>query len=139
MRKSFWRVSLATLAAALVCAQATAPAAYAGGRTSRLGTVTGLVRDNKGQPLAGAVIQFVKEGAGHVVKQTSTTKDGTFTARVLPGKYLLTALAQGFNSVSFNAVQINPSRIANATACERVLTLSLMTTSCSTFLTVRSL
>ena len=108
MRKSFWRVSLATLAAALVCAQATAPAAYAGGR-GRLGTVTGLVRDNKGQPLAGAVIQFVKDGAGHVVKQTSTGRDGTFTARVLPGKYLLTALAQGFNSVSFNAVQINPS------------------------------
>ena len=108
MRKSFWRVSLATLAAALVCAQAAAPAAYAGGR-SRLGTVTGLVRDNKGQPLAGAVIQFVKDGADHVVKQTSTGRDGTFTARVLPGKYLLTALAQGFNSVSFNAVQINPS------------------------------
>ena len=108
MRKSFWRVSLATLAAALVCAQAAAPAAYARGR-GRLGTVTGLVRDNKGQPLAGAVIQFVKEGAGHVVKQTSTARDGTFTARVLPGKYLLTALAQGFNSVSFNAVQVNPS------------------------------
>ncbi|HEY9284573.1 MAG TPA: carboxypeptidase-like regulatory domain-containing protein [Pyrinomonadaceae bacterium] len=108
MRKSFWRVSLATLAAALVCAQAGVPSAYAGGR-GRLGTVTGLVRDNKGQPLAGAVIQFVKDGAGHVVKQTSTAKDGTFSARVLPGKYLLTALAQGFNSVSFNAVQINPS------------------------------
>jgi hypothetical protein len=108
MRKNFWRVSLALLAAAFVSAQAGAPAARAAGR-SRLGTVTGLVRDNKGQPLAGAVIQFVKEGAGHVVKQTSTGRDGTFTARVLPGKYLLTALAQGFNSVSFGAVQINPS------------------------------
>ena len=108
MRKSFWRVSLATLAAALVCAQAAAPEARAVGR-GRLGTVTGLVRDNKGQPLAGAVIQFVKEGAGHVVKQTNTAQDGTFTARLLPGKYLLTALAQGFNSVSFNAVQVNPS------------------------------
>ncbi|HLL77255.1 MAG TPA: carboxypeptidase-like regulatory domain-containing protein [Pyrinomonadaceae bacterium] len=108
MRKSFWRVSLAMLAAALVCAQAGVPEARAAGR-SRLGTVTGLVRDNKGQPLAGAIIQFAKEGAGHVVKQTSTAKDGTFTARVLPGKYLLTALAQGFNSVSFNSVQVNPS------------------------------
>ena len=108
MRKSFWRVSLVALAAALVCAQAGAPEARAAGR-GRLGTVTGLVRDNKGQPLAGAIIQFVKEGAGHVVKQTNTAKDGTFTARLLPGKYLLTALAQGFNSVSFNAVQVNPS------------------------------
>jgi hypothetical protein len=96
------------LAAALVCAQTTAPEARAAGR-GRLGTVTGLVRDSKGQPLAGAIIQFVKEGAGHVVKQTNTASDGTFTARLLPGKYLLTALAQGFNSVSFNAVQVNPS------------------------------
>ena len=108
MRKGFWRVSLALLAAALVCAQAGVPEAHAAGR-GRLGTVTGLVRDNKGQPLAGALVQFIKEGAGHVVRQTSTAKDGTFTARILPGKYLLTAVAQGFNSVSFNAVQVNPA------------------------------
>ena len=98
------------LAAALVVAGAGAPAAQAkGGASRRLGTVTGLVRDHRGQPLAGAIIRFVRDGADTVSKQTSTSPDGSFTARVLPGKYLLTAIAEGFNSVSFNSVQVNPS------------------------------
>jgi Carboxypeptidase regulatory-like domain len=107
MRKSYWRASLLFAAATLAWTAATAPAATAA--RPRLGTVTGLVRDNKGQPLAGAIIRFVRAGADHVAKQTSTKEDGTFTARVLPGKYLLTAVAQGFNTVSFPEVQVNPS------------------------------
>ncbi|HEX8164046.1 MAG TPA: carboxypeptidase-like regulatory domain-containing protein [Pyrinomonadaceae bacterium] len=100
----------ATLLAASLAAAAGAPAASAkGGSSRRLGTVTGLVRDHRGQPLAGAIIRFVRDGADTVSKQTSTSPDGSFTARVLPGKYLLTAIAEGFNSVSFNSVQVNPS------------------------------
>ena len=34
--------------------------------------------------------------------------------------------------------QMRPSRTANATACERLRALSFVTTSCSTFFTVRS-
>jgi hypothetical protein len=98
------------IAAALFAAAAAPPDAHAkGGAGRRLGTVTGLVRDNRGQPLAGAIIRFVRDGADIVSKQTSTSPDGSFTARVLPGKYLLTAIADGFNSVSFNSVQVNPS------------------------------
>lgn len=98
------------LVAALLVAAAGVPAAHAKGVASRrLGTVTGLVRDHRGQPLAGAIIRFVRDGADTVAKQTSTSPDGSFTARVLPGKYLLTAIAEGFNSVSFNSVQVNPS------------------------------
>ncbi|MCA1630551.1 MAG: carboxypeptidase-like regulatory domain-containing protein [Acidobacteria bacterium] len=114
MGKSSLRVTVrffpTILAAALVVAAAAAPASYAkGGSSRRLGTVTGLVRDHKGQPLAGAIIRFVRDGADVVSKQTKTSPDGSFTARVLPGKYLLTAIAEGFNSVSFNSVQVNPS------------------------------
>jgi hypothetical protein len=98
------------VAATLLAAAAGAPAAHAkGGASRRLGTVTGLVRDHRGQPLAGAIIRFVRDGADTVSKQTSTSSDGSFTARVLPGKYLLTAIAEGFNAVSFNSVQVNPS------------------------------
>jgi hypothetical protein len=98
------------LAAALLVAAAGVPATQAKGAASRrLGTVTGLVRDHRGQPLAGAIIRFVRDGADTVSKQTSTSQDGSFTARVLPGKYLLTAIAEGFNSVSFDSVQVNPS------------------------------
>jgi hypothetical protein len=113
MRKSFTRASVALLAAALLSAWAGGPRAttYAKGAATRarLGTVTGLVRDSKGAPLAGALVRLIREGTDVVVKQTSTAPDGTFAAKVLPGKYLLTAVAEGFNSVSFNSVQVNPS------------------------------
>jgi hypothetical protein len=110
MRKNSLRLTLTFLAAAFLLATANLPASYAkGGASRRLGTVTGLVRDNRGQPLAGAIIRFIRDGADTVSKQTSTAQDGTFTARVLPGKYLLTALAEGFSSVSFQSVQVNPS------------------------------
>ena len=107
MSRSFWRVSLTLLAASFIWTTAGRTPAHAA--RPRLGTVTGLVRDHKGQPLAGAVIRFMREGVDHVVKQTSTGGDGSFTARILPGKYLLTAVAEGFGSVSFNSVQVNPS------------------------------
>jgi hypothetical protein len=104
------RATVALIAAALLLASASPRATYAKSATSRrLGTVNGLVRDSKGQPLAGAIIRFIREGADNVAKQTTTAQDGTFIARVLPGKYLLTAIAEGFNSVSFQSVQVNPS------------------------------
>jgi hypothetical protein len=110
MRKNSLRVTLTLCAAALLLATVSQPEARAkGGVSRRLGTVTGLVRNSKGQPLAGAIIRFVREGADTVAKQTSTAPDGTFTAHVFPGKYLLIAIAEGFNSVSFNSVQVNPS------------------------------
>ncbi|MFL6229757.1 MAG: carboxypeptidase-like regulatory domain-containing protein [Pyrinomonadaceae bacterium] len=110
MRKSSLRVTFTIFVAGLLLASAGEPAVRAKGAASRrLGTVTGLVRNSKGQPLAGAIVRFIREGADTVSKQTSTAPDGTFTAHVFPGKYLLTAIAQGFREVSFNSVQVNPS------------------------------
>jgi hypothetical protein len=103
MRKTYWRVSLTLLFALFLITEATA----GGGR--RLGIVSGSVRDHKGKPLAGALVQLLRDGANHVTKQTRTAADGTFTARIVPGRYLLTALAEGFNATTFNAVQVNPS------------------------------
>jgi hypothetical protein len=107
MRKTYWRVSLTLLFALFVIAEATPATAAGGGR--RLGVVSGSVRDHKGKPLAGALVQLLRDGANHVTKQTRTAADGTFTARIVPGRYLLTALAEGFNATTFNAVQVNPS------------------------------
>src|SRR5260221_10351284 len=47
-----------------------------------LATITGTVRDNKGLPLAGAVIQLIREGANQLVKQTRTGADGNFSAKI---------------------------------------------------------
>jgi len=74
-----------------------------------LATITGTVRDNKGLPLAGAVIQLIREGAKQLVKQTYTAADGSFTARIPAGRYSLKAMADGFGEVLFSSVQVSPS------------------------------
>src|SRR5919199_715688 len=86
----------------------TAPT-YAAGNARRLGTISGTVRDQRGQPLAGALVQLLREGAKDIVKQTRSGVDGSFIARVAPGRYVLSAIAEGFDGVTFTAVQVNPS------------------------------
>src|SRR5262245_33020790 len=88
----------------------TTSAAPPNGRSSRgLATITGTVRDNKGTPLAGALIQLIREGAKQAIKQTYTAADGSFSARIPAGKYSLRAIAEGFSEVLFESVQVSPS------------------------------
>jgi len=77
--------------------------------TRGLATITGTVRDNKGMPLAGAVIQLIREGANKLVKETLTAADGSFSAKIPAGRYSLRAIAAGFGEVLFSSVQVNPS------------------------------
>ena len=74
-----------------------------------LATVTGTVRDNKGAPLAGALIELIREGANQIVKQTRSAADGSFSARIPAGRYSLRAIATGFSEVLFTSVQVSPS------------------------------
>jgi hypothetical protein len=74
-----------------------------------LATITGTVRDNKGAPLSGALVQLIREGAKQIVKQTYTAADGSFSAKIPAGKYSLKAIASGFSEVLFESVQVNPS------------------------------
>lgn len=74
-----------------------------------LATITGTVRDNKGLPLAGAVIQLIREGANQLVRQTRTAADGSFSARIPAGRYSLKAMAEGFSEVLFSSVQVSAS------------------------------
>ncbi|HEX6729582.1 MAG TPA: carboxypeptidase-like regulatory domain-containing protein [Pyrinomonadaceae bacterium] len=74
-----------------------------------LATIAGTVTDNKGTPLAGAVVSLVKEGAKSV-KQTKTDRSGNFIAKVFPGRYGISAIADGFSKVVFSAVEVRPSQ-----------------------------
>src|SRR6266576_3672506 len=74
-----------------------------------LATITGTVRDNKGLPLAGAMIQLIREGANQLVKHTYTAADGSFSAKIPAGRYSLKAMAEGFGEVLFSSVQVNAS------------------------------
>jgi hypothetical protein len=104
MRKTL-RVSLALAAFAVVCG-ASAPQVLAGGRVA---TVSGSVRDSKGNPIAGAIVSLIKDGASEIIKEVKSAGDGTFIARIAPGRYSLRAIAEGFNAVLFDSIQVRPA------------------------------
>ena len=104
MRKAL-RVSLALLALAVIC-EASASQVFASGRVA---TVSGSVRDSKGNPIAGALISLLKEGADEIIKQVKSAADGSFIARIAPGRYSLRAIADGFSAVLFDSVQVRPA------------------------------
>ena len=116
MRKFNWRifpVLLATLSvvAAGGGAQQARGAEPPGGTRpgSSLGTISGAVLDRAGNPVAGALVKIMRDGFNEVVKETKSASDGTFAARVTPGRYLIRALADGFTPATFSSVQVAPS------------------------------
>jgi hypothetical protein len=79
----------------------------AGSSSKALATISGIVTDNKGNPLAEALVSLTREGAvKQAVKHTLTDKQGKFIAKVTPGRYGIRAIAIGFNAVAFNAVVV---------------------------------
>jgi hypothetical protein len=85
-----------------------AQSAPAGGRS--LATITGTVRDNKGNPLAGALVSLLREGAKQVAKEARTDNKGNFIAKVIPGRYGIKAIAAGFSEVVFSSVEVRASQ-----------------------------
>lgn len=79
--------------------------ALATGSNRSLATITGTVRDSRGNPLAGALVTLVREGA-KTIKEARTDKQGNFIARVLPGRYGIKAIANGFSEVVFTQVDV---------------------------------
>lgn len=75
-----------------------------------LATITGAVIDNKGNPVSGALISLLREGANKVIKQTRSDATGRFTTRISPGRYGIRAIAEGFNEVVFASVNVHASQ-----------------------------
>src|SRR5918997_449490 len=116
MRKFNWRIFpllLATLSvvAAGGGAQQARGAEPPGGtrRGGSLGTISGAVLDGSGNPVAGALVKILRDGFNEVVKETKSAPDGTFAARVIPGRYLIRALADGFTPATFSSVEVSPA------------------------------
>jgi Carboxypeptidase regulatory-like domain/TonB dependent receptor len=83
--------------------------ALAASSSKSLATITGTVRDNRGNPLAGALVSLMREGV-KTVKEAKTDQEGKFIAKVLPGRYGIKAIANGFTAVAFAAVDVKPSQ-----------------------------
>src|SRR5215211_8715190 len=79
--------------------------ALAAGSKKSLATISGTVRDNRGNPLAGALVSLVQEGF-KTVKEARTDKQGNFITKVLPGRYGIKAIANGFSEVVFTEVDV---------------------------------
>ena len=97
---------LLTLLCASLCLQAPSVSAS---KTS-LGTVTGAVIDNHGNPVSGALISIMKVGADKAIKHIRSDAHGRFKTRISPGRYGLRAIAQGFNAVVFDSIEVRASQ-----------------------------
>jgi Carboxypeptidase regulatory-like domain len=113
MRRFNWRMVplllLASLAMLGASAAAATPAVAGVERRTGLGTISGSVLDSRGNPVSGALVKILRDGLNEVVKETKSGSDGTFAARVTPGRYLVRALADGFTPATFTSVQVGPS------------------------------
>src|ERR1044072_4061083 len=79
--------------------------ALAAGSNKSLATISGTVRDNRGNPLAGALVSLMREGF-KTAKEARTDKQGNFITKVLPGRYGIRAIANGFTEVVFTEVDV---------------------------------
>ena len=83
-----------------------APVVPAEQRVGGLGVITGFVRDEAGNPIADATVAIFKVGTSKLLKQVSSAANGKFLAKVIPGKYSVLAVAQGFNPVTLPEVEV---------------------------------
>jgi hypothetical protein len=75
-------------------------------RVGGLAVITGFVRDEGGNPIADATVAIFKVGTSKLLKQVSSAANGKFLAKVIPGKYSVLAVAQGFNPVTLPEVEV---------------------------------
>jgi hypothetical protein len=82
-------------------------------KSGNLGVVKGIVRDEKGSPIADAYVSFFRVGTDKLLKQVRSASNGSFLAKILPGTYTVLAVAQGFNPVTLSEVSIDRSTELN--------------------------
>jgi len=78
-----------------------------------LGIIKGIVRDDLGSPIAEATVAIFRAGSSRLLKQVTSSSDGSFLAKILPGTYTVLAVAQGFNPTYLFAVEVGRSAELN--------------------------
>lgn len=73
--------------------------------SSPRGVVKGIVRDAEGNPIANAVVLLLNESQ-KIVRQIRSAADGSFSMRVLSGKYVIAAAAFGYSAIAFENVSV---------------------------------
>lgn len=94
-----------------------APEAFASARTEPvevpasvevpgLGVIKGIVRDGSGGPIADATVAIFRLGTSKLLKEVRSAADGRFLARIVPGRYTVLAVAEGFNPVTLPSIEV---------------------------------
>ena len=76
---------------------------------SNLGVIKGIVRDQAGGPIADATVAIFRVGTSKLLKQVRSATDGSFVARIIPGTYTVLAVAEGFNPITVNQIEVSRS------------------------------
>ena len=82
-------------------------------KESGFGVIRGIVRDEMGSPISDAIVAVFQAGSSKALKQVRSAVNGSFLAKVLPGKYTVLAVAQGYNAMTVSEVQVNRSTELN--------------------------
>ena len=77
--------------------------------SAKLGIIKGVVRDQAGDPISNATVAIFRIGTSKLLKQVTATKSGRFFAKIIPGSYKILAVAQGFNPVILQKVEVGTS------------------------------
>ncbi len=93
-------------ASAVVFAAPAAPTTIVVENNSTLGIIKGVVRDDGGSPISDATVAIFRGGTSKLLKQVSSSSDGSFVAKILPGTYTVLAVAQGFNPITLFGVEV---------------------------------
>src|SRR4029078_6540878 len=75
-------------------------------KVSGLGIIKGVIRDQAGSAIADATVAIFRTGTTRALKQVTSAPDGSFIARIIPGTYTIMAVAEGFNPVTLNSVDV---------------------------------
>ncbi len=71
-----------------------------------LGIIKGIVRDDSGSPIGDATVAIFRTGTSKLLKQVTSSADGSFLAKIMPGTYTVLAVAQGFNPTYLFGVEV---------------------------------
>lgn len=76
-------------------------------KSQGFGVIKGVVRDEQGNPIKDAIVAIFHLGTSKVLKQVRSVANGSFLTRVVPGRYTVLAVAQGFNAATIQEVEVS--------------------------------
>jgi hypothetical protein len=103
---------LIPISAALAAAPVNDPTAVLN-NSGPLGIIKGVIRDDGGSPIAEATVAIFRAGTSKLLKQVTSSSDGSFLAKIMPGTYTVLAVAQGFNPTYLFGIEVSRATESN--------------------------